>query len=697
MRNRGILFVAALALTACPTNNKCTTNADCTGGLVCSPMSGTCVANTGLGGGFGGGGGGVTGGGGGSTTGGGGGSTTGGGGGSTTGGGGGTTTDGGMANETCELAETITGTTFTGTTIGAANDYTLARNAAGTGCNGYAGHPGADVVYKISVPARSRVSLTLTAMTGNGMSMATPAYDPATYLVELPASNCSVAGTGADGGVTTEARCVASSPDPLDAAEDILLPETVSYTNSTANAVELLYVVESGWDGVNEVDTGVFATSEGNFSVTVTTTALPTPPANDTCASARTLPTTGTPLATETTAGASSDLTFDSASTTCTDTAGLPDVVYSVLVPAGQRLTVSATTPTMMAAIGFNIFEGACSAVSTCKTAVSQTTGTAATTRFDNTTGADKTVLIGVATAEASEIGTTFSISATLAQIPPPPANDTCTGAITLANATATPGTTVGALADLSFATSAMGCIRTTGDGDVYYTAMVQPGQRLTVSASTPTDEITLNVFEGACSMVAACKSGSSSMGGTPAIAKYDNTGTAAIPVVIQVSTFDSAQNGAAFSITATSGAIPPPPANDACASPTVLTANMLTNGTTSSAMSSMLFGTGASTTCSGTSTLKRDVFYSLVIPAMKTATITVTPQAGLDTLINVIEPVTMCSGVTACIADDDTGFGGEADVATYANTTAADKTVLLQIAAWSNNEGDFTINAVIP
>ncbi|MDP2275249.1 MAG: hypothetical protein Q8N23_29775 [Archangium sp.] len=696
--SRGIFLVAALALTACPTGNKCTTNADCTGGLVCSVMSGTCVASTGTGGGIGaGGGGGAGGGSGGGNTGGGntGGGNTGGGGGGSTGGGNGT--DGGTSNETCEMAEVVTAATFTGSSIGAVSDYDIARDSSGTGCNNYGSHPGADVVYKITVPARSRVELTLQGMGGDGMSMANPAFDPATYLVAVPASNCTTPGTGPDGGVISEARCIASSEDPLnDPTTDLVLPEVVGYTNFTTTPVELLYVVESGWDGLTEVDMGIWATDQGNFTVTVTTTALPPAPANDTCATATVLPTTGTALATETTAGATPDIDFATPNT-CVNTTGLGDVFYSVRVPAGQRLTVSATTPVAMNVIGINIFEGACSGVATCKGGRSQTSGMPATARFDNRGAADVTVLVEVATANQASTGAAFSISATLAAIPPPPANDTCTGAIALVNATATMGTTVGALSDLTFATPAAGCIRTTGDGDVYYSAMVQPGQRLTVTATTPTDDLAVNIFEGMCSMVATCKSGASGAPGTPATAKYDNTGAAPIAVLVQISTNDAAQVGAAFTVTATSGAIPPPPANDACAAPQVLTANTVTNGTTTSSVSSMLFGMGASTTCAGTGTLKRDVFYSLEIPAMKTATITVTPGMTLDTLINVIEPVTMCSGVTACIARNDMGNDGEPDIATYANAGATPKTVLIQIAAWGNVEGDFTINAAIP
>ena len=102
--SRGIFLVAALALTACPSGNKCTTNADCKGGEVCSVMSGTCVTSTGMGGGIGGGGLG----GGGGAGGGGGGGGTGGSGGGTTGGGSGGGSQMNNGGDTCELATTIT-------------------------------------------------------------------------------------------------------------------------------------------------------------------------------------------------------------------------------------------------------------------------------------------------------------------------------------------------------------------------------------------------------------------------------------------------------------------------------------------------------------------------------------------------------------------------------------------------------------
>ena len=108
-------------------------------------MSGTCVA-----GGSGGSGGGNTGGG----------NTGGGGGGSTDGG-----TDGGLPNgETCDQPQSVTTATFSGTTIGKTSDLNLARDSAGDGCNNYSAHPGADVVYKVTVPARSRIQLSLQGM-----------------------------------------------------------------------------------------------------------------------------------------------------------------------------------------------------------------------------------------------------------------------------------------------------------------------------------------------------------------------------------------------------------------------------------------------------------------------------------------------------------------------------------------------------
>lgn len=141
----------------------------------------------------------------------------------------------------------------------------------------------------------------------------------------------------------------------------------------------------------------------------------------------------------------------------------------------------------------------------------------------------------------------------------------------------------------------------------------------------------------------------------------------------------------------------PPPvaPGNDSCAAAYPLVPGLPMVGTVNTAtVADPLFGAGA-TGCVSANNTKRDVYYTLTIPSAQTATITVQPAAGLDTLINVIGSTAACSGVTACVAKDDTGFGGQLDKAVFQNDSGATKTVLIQVGAWYSS-GDFVITATL-
>jgi hypothetical protein len=531
--------------------------------------------------------------------------------------------------------------------------------------------------------------------------MGMPIFDPAIYLVASPPTNCATA--LADGGV--QATCIAESADPFDSAADLLAPETLTWRNSTTSATDVYLVVESGWDPVTSQtdadgdgtdDTWVIG--QGDYTVTVVVTPLPPVPANDTCANAAALPTMGT-ATNGTTQGANADITFD-ASSDCVDTTGLGDVFYSVSIPAGQRLTVAATTQAANTAIGINVFEGACTNVVTCRSASQQTSGMAATTTYDNRGTAPITVLVEVATLDDAGNGADFSLTATVAALPPPPGNDTCAAPAALTPATSTPGTIAGSSADMFLGTAATGCEAGQGGApmkDVFYTLAVPAGQRATISVDPDAlIDAVLNVTDSpsTCTAVAACVGGADS-GGTddPERVIYDNITGAAVTLLIQVGSYDSEEG--TFSIQATVGAIPPPPANDVCAAPQALTSGMATTGTTVSATTSTLF-TGASATCEASTTPKKDVFYSLVVPPTKMATIVVTPAAAMDVFINVVDSTLGCTGVGACLSGADNGFDGDAETATYTNSGAANQTVLIQVGAWDGVEDTFSITATV-
>ncbi|MDP1825458.1 MAG: zinc-dependent metalloprotease [Archangium sp.] len=141
-----------------------------------------------------------------------------------------------------------------------------------------------------------------------------------------------------------------------------------------------------------------------------------------------------------------------------------------------------------------------------------------------------------------------------------------------------------------------------------------------------------------------------------------------------------------------------PAPVNDRCAAPQPMIVGFPTPGTLLASTAEPLFS-GAPASCSAPSMPRPDVFYSLTVPAGRTATITVFPAAGTDTFVNVLASTALCSGVTACVAKNDSGLSGEPDTAVFSNDSGASQTVLVQVGGWTLSNvvlGDFVITATL-
>jgi hypothetical protein len=186
--------------------------------------------------------------------------------------------------------------------------------------------------------------------------------------------------------------------------------------------------------------------------------------------------------------------------------------------------------------------------------------------------------------------------------------------------------------------------------------------------------------------------------GGVSETVRYDNTTSSSVTLLIQVGSFDGLED--AFSIQAAISNIPQAPANDACAMPTMLTPGIQVTGTTSAATPSTSY-MATPAVCTATATPKRDVYYSLVVPATKTATVVVTPtgaaSATLDPFVNAFNSTLGCMNVAACFAGVDVGYDGEAETLTWTNTTGQSVTLTIQVGVWFDLEGDFTILATVP
>jgi hypothetical protein len=205
-----------------------------------------------------------------------------------------------IVGDTCLDALALTPGTLDGqTTEEYQGDYNLPES-----CTGYP-TPGRDRVYSVLIPAGKQLGVTVTPV-------GAPAWDVALYLLAGPATACATATT-----------CLAGRDRFSEGAA-----ETLTYTNRTGSDLSVFLVV----DGASSEDRG------GTYSLQV---SLETPPPTpgDTCLDA--VPVTPGTLSNQTTVGYQGDYALPS-SCTGANTLGL-DRVYSISIPAGQKLTVTVT------------------------------------------------------------------------------------------------------------------------------------------------------------------------------------------------------------------------------------------------------------------------------------------------------------------------------------------------------------------
>ena len=292
---------------------------------------------------------------------------------------------GAPANDKCAGAIDATPTggtarTTTGDTTYASGDTALSDTNASSACYqatlNFLPLVGVDVFYSVVVPPRKRLSATLTP---------TGTWHPGLWI----STECSVA---------PEFSCLAAS-----AATTSTNPQTVAWTNVATTDKTVYLIVDSGQDS-------------GAFSLATSFTDGPAAPANDTCAGVIALDlTSGSASANGTTEGASDDehpgATTRSAA--CQYTSAYyngADVVYSAVVPAGKRLSVTAF-PSGQYNPALWISETCANPEPTCL-AARDGDGTRENVVWTNTGTADKPVVIHVDAQDP--VGGAFSLSASL-------------------------------------------------------------------------------------------------------------------------------------------------------------------------------------------------------------------------------------------------------------------------------------------
>ncbi len=593
-----VLIFCALALMACPSGpKKCDSNDDCAAGETCSVQSGLCVTAT-TGGGSGGGtaagggsghsgggtaatGGGtaVTGGGDGST---GGGTAITGGGAGTTGGGVGTTgggTGGPVQGDTCDTSLALIAGTMTNQTL---DDATDDYNDSSGNC--YVAD-GPDKAYAINIPSGQRLTVTLDVASGGDV-------DTMLSLNEGGAASC---------GLT----CAVNVDDTFEGES-----ETISFTNNTGADADYFLVVDS-WSG--------------NGTFTLTTTLGP-PPAGDLCDGNEDVLTPGTPLTSQSLASYGDDYNYDSQGTGCSFGSGF-DRVYSVLVPAGQALTVTAT-PDSNNDLAVNIVDSAAACGTACLAyGDSDYSGDEPeTVSLVNNTGADHTYLLIV----DSFSGTgTYTLAATTFA---PAADDSCGGALTLDAGTLPNQSLSGYLDDFNGNTDTSTC-SFGSNPDRVYALSVPAGQRGVVSVSGATT--TVNLVAGASAAV--CSAAPLECVATGTQTGFFNVGAADAQLFAIV----DGDAAASFDLTFVSAA---PPADDTC---TTATSVLPTDGGTASGNLVGFFNDYGQAGALCIPNRGVDRLYRLNVPANQRVGLTLTPDdadAGLRTVLNVIS-----STATAC------------------------------------------------
>ncbi|MBL8909960.1 MAG: hypothetical protein JNM17_04560, partial [Archangium sp.] len=624
---RGLLLLSALALTACPSGKKCATNADCAAGQVCSPMSGTCMTGTGggIGGGTGAGGGGVGGG-------------VGGGMGGGTGGGGagmGGGTGGGMnGGDTCQMPQLIQAGVFMGDTTGKTANY--------PGCT-VGNLPGPDSVYEISVPAGQRLTVSVVPGMVNGNQ-----YDTGIYLIEGPAANCDA--VEPDGG--SAVMCLDASD-----AVDFDATEETEYRNTTGAAKTIYIVIDSYFaSDMPATDGGTGVLAMGPFTMTV---GLAPIPADDTCAGNTPLA-VGTPLTQQSLNGYNDDFNFQSMATGC-KFFSQADRVYSITVPAGQRLNVSATPEGASDLdLTLNLVDGQASCGVACVARVDDgNSSEPETLRHVNRTGAPQAYLLIVDSFRGMG---SFTLNATLDT---PPMDDVCSGATALVAGTPlTNQTSVGYSNDYELGTN---CGTGTLDSDRVYSVMVPNGQRGIVTV-TPingdggTFAPSIALVQGAaaqCDVMPRVCSANASGSTFPHAAGYvNNTGMATNVFAIVDSSAGAGNFNIAFSTAA-------PLADDLCST----TTTTLTAGTRMDTLSGFFADYSTGMNC--ISSPGADRLYRVQVPQNQRLTVTVTPAVGsdFDPQLNLVSgSAAVCDSMHACVAGEDSGGTNEPDTMVFNN-----------------------------
>lgn len=433
------------------------------------------------------------------------------------------------AGDVCSTALVANPGTVTGTLGGFANDY-----SSGPGCA--SGTNGVDNVWVTSVPAGNRLTSTVTAS-------ATQLPDGGTGYGFQPTVNLVV------GTCNPTLSCVAGGAAPANGGS-----ATTFFDNVTGGTVPVMVVVDT-----------LTTMPSGSYTLTNSVGVVTLPP-GDVCSNVGSPITVDTMLTGETLVGYGSHFSTGTVAQGCRFSDG-PDRVYAVTVPPNSRLVASATNATANLAV--SVVDGnaaACTASPVvCGASADSTFSGTETSRFDNVTGAAKTVFVIIDRTAATPTVDNFNLAI---QLTPAPAflagGDSCGSPVTVGANTTVVSTTTGLANDYAVAGSGQCKVGSAAPDSVFQTT-IPPNSRFTVTTIASWD-MTLNVIAAPMANCGAAGTGT----GRVCLASSDgadeietvtwlNTSAAPLDVFIVIDGWQPNELGT-FELTTTTSTLPANP-----------------------------------------------------------------------------------------------------------------------------------------
>lgn len=398
-------------------------------------------------------------------------------------------------NGVCSAATTLT----PGTPITAQNS--AQGGASSAACLTSA--TGGQLFYSLTIPANQRAAITATP-TGTS-----PTWRPTVRVLDT----------------CTSTSCLASQSATADGAAS-----SVSFDNRTATARTVIVSVSAGSN-----------TATGTFNLNATLTALPPLAINSVCATA-TVVTDGTTIIGENTLASATVIT------TCSSSFTGPVLFYSIILPAGQTLRVTATPA------GGSAVDPVLRVLSSCSgscLAQHNTTGAgvAETVQYANTAVLPATVIVALGTTTPATAGTmdiAFSIST--------PPGSACATAPMLTSPASIQGDLVGGVDQRT----GTGC-GSNSSRVVYRSIDVQAGELLRASVTSDgTWDPIIRIIATCASTTCLANANAFSANAAPETVSATNTGATTVTYLIAVSAASSSVLEGGFTLTAFTTPNPP-------------------------------------------------------------------------------------------------------------------------------------------